>query len=49
MAPRDALDRTSWPDVVNDDLPESLTADLVFSGRHTQNSATIPGCLAEMD
>ena len=49
MALRDGLDRTSWSASVNDDLPESLTADLVFTGLHMQNSATIPVCLAEMD
>jgi hypothetical protein len=49
MAPRDGLNRTSWSAPVNDALPESLTADLVFTGLHTQNSATSPVCLAEMD
>jgi hypothetical protein len=34
---------------VNDDLPESLTADLVFTGLTAQNSAINPVCLAEVD
>jgi len=33
---------------VNDDLPESLAADLVFTGLCAQNSATIPVCCTEM-
>jgi hypothetical protein len=49
MAPWDGLDRTSHEAAVNDDLPESLTADLVFTGLTAQNSVTIPVCLAEMD
>jgi hypothetical protein len=32
IAPRDGLDRTSWPAAVNDELSESLTAELVMSG-----------------
>jgi len=49
MAPRDGLDRTSQAAAVNDDLSELLTADLVFTSLHTQNSSTIPVCRTEMD
>ena len=47
--PGDGLDRTSRATPVNDDLPESLIADVVFTDLTAHNSATNPVCLAEMD